>query len=98
MTREKFQDFLQEYDPQMHREIKEEVFQEYETIKKRGGARAGSGRKPMKNTRVVFYSRLSIETAEIIKKYQADNNLKTLTETIETLINEGYKHKTRCSE
>lgn len=97
MAREKFKDFIQKEDPEMYSEVQNEVRQEYEEIKKRGGARAGAGRKPIQEKRVVVYSRLSEETANIIKKYKDEHSLKTQTDAIEELIKAGYSHKNKCS-
>ena len=98
MAKEKFKAFIQKENPEMYQEVQNEVHQEYEEIKKRGGARIGAGRKPIKQNRVVVYSRLTEETASLIKIYKAEHNLKTLTDAIEMLIKEGYIHSTKCND
>lgn len=96
MARERFKNFIQKENPEMYNEVQNEVKQEYEEIKKRGGARVGAGRKPREESRVVVYSRLSEETAGIIKTYKKEHHLKTQTDAVEELIKAGYNHKTTC--
>ncbi len=96
MTRERFKDFIQKENPEMYQEVQNEVRQEFEEIKKRGGARIGAGRKPAKQQRIVLYARLSAEVASIIKTYKTEHSLKTQTDAIEELIKAGYSHKNSC--
>lgn len=98
MAKEKFRDFIQKENPEMYQEAQNEVQKEYEEIKKRGGKRVGAGRKPIKENRVAVYSRLTEETASLIKMYKDEHNLKTLTDAIEMLIKEGYTHSTKCND
>jgi len=93
MSRERFKNFIQKENPEMYKEIQEEVRQEY---KKRGGARKGAGRPKIHEIRIVVHSRLSEETVAIIKTYKNTHNLKTQTDAIEELIQAGYKHKNKC--
>ena len=97
MARERFKDFIQKENLEMYQEAKTEVQQEHEEIKKRGGARQGAGRHKIVIARVSVYSRVSIETATLIKTYKKEHNLKTKNEAIEELIKAGYSHKTKCS-
>lgn len=93
MTKEKFKNFIQKENPEIYNEAKNEVRQEYEEIKKRGGARIGAGRHKITIKRINVYSRLSTETVSLIITYKNEHNLKTKNEAIEELIKAGFNHK-----
>lgn len=75
MTKERFKDFISRENPELYNEVKEQVKQEYQEIKKHGGIRKGAGRKKQYLNKVKKTFELEKEDITILEKYAQKHHL-----------------------